>query len=258
MQTPSDISAWPPPSLPCFSCGELLVRATPKCPVCQMDQSPQARDRAAALAGDWYVLGKRGRSSFGVNINVILQRIAQGRIAPTTVLRGPATRGEWAMAGAIPGLARLVGLCHVCGSKVDPAAVWCACGEKIDEIPARPPEQSPAAKFDGSDSLGGFQKFLLGEASGTHGGIKSGSHPAVARDPTASRPAVAAAPRPIERSGIPPMVLVAGAALIGALLAFGLGMLFSRMTKNTTAQTRDSQQSPVAGAPQHGSPQAMN
>ncbi|MCA9300441.1 MAG: hypothetical protein KDA28_15325, partial [Phycisphaerales bacterium] len=79
--------------------------------------------------GPWFIRDEARPFQPGCNYEVVRRLVARGRLTPNTVLRGPTTRQFWTLAKRTPSVANLLGLCHSCQEKVDPADYMCrSCG----------------------------------------------------------------------------------------------------------------------------------
>lgn len=124
-----------PTSRACRACGGLL--------------DPASRAATARDIGPWF-LRDESRPFFPGCTGERLQRmIRDGQLTPDAIVRGPTTGGFWLPARRVPGLSRLLGLCHGCGAMVGEADEACArCGiglgfEAPVDAPAASAEPGP-------------------------------------------------------------------------------------------------------------------
>ena len=123
----------------CPYCGHVQVvadnAAVPdQCEECRGLFEPLSRRATQISMGPWYIRDKKNPFRPGASFEVISKMAKNGRIKPTTVLRGPSTKQFWSVARNVPGIAHLLGYCHKCNGKVKPDDKVCgACGEKFDE-----------------------------------------------------------------------------------------------------------------------------
>ena len=75
--------------------------------------------------GPWMIRDKANPFRPGCSYETLTRMVRAGRVTPTTVLRGPSTHQFWSVARNVPGVAHLVGYCHVCGAHVQPTDAKC-------------------------------------------------------------------------------------------------------------------------------------
>ncbi|MBX3406138.1 MAG: hypothetical protein KF869_05170 [Phycisphaeraceae bacterium] len=85
--------------------------------------------------GPWFIRDETNPFLPGFSLATLRQLVRRGRIAPDTVIKGPSTRQFWSYARNVPGVAHLLGACHVCRAAAKPTDAQCtACGASF-EIP---------------------------------------------------------------------------------------------------------------------------
>jgi hypothetical protein len=79
--------------------------------------------------GPWFIRDLAHPFRPGCSFETLRDLIRRGRIAPETVIRGPATHQFWTFAGRAPAVANLLGNCHNCRGPASPEEFACrACG----------------------------------------------------------------------------------------------------------------------------------
>jgi predicted nucleic acid-binding Zn ribbon protein len=82
--------------------------------------------------GPWSIRDGERPHYPGVAFEVLAALAERGDLTPASVVRGPGTGQFWARAGSVPGVARLVGVCHACGAPVRRSDDRCGrCGEGL-------------------------------------------------------------------------------------------------------------------------------
>ncbi|MEX2213700.1 MAG: hypothetical protein WD768_06210 [Phycisphaeraceae bacterium] len=123
----------------CPYCGHVQVvpdnaSVPDQCAECRGLFEPLSRRATQISMGPWYIRDKKNPFRPGASFEVISKMARNGRIKPTTVLRGPSTKQFWSVARNVPGISHLLGYCHKCNAKVKADDKVChACGEKFDE-----------------------------------------------------------------------------------------------------------------------------
>ncbi len=117
----------------CPYCGH-MQNGGDKCDLCGGLFEPLSRKATQIAMGPWFLRDSRMPFRPGCSYEVIKKQAKAGRIKPATVLRGPTTKQFWSVARNVPGIAHLIGYCHDCGEKVDPASTTCRhCGTAFSE-----------------------------------------------------------------------------------------------------------------------------
>ena len=76
--------------------------------------------------GPWFVRDAEHPFRGGMAYERLVEMIDGGEITRYTVVRGPTTGQLWTVVRKTPGLAHLLGDCHQCNAKVEPAATRCS------------------------------------------------------------------------------------------------------------------------------------
>ncbi len=101
--------------------------------------SPAAAPAAGAgqaPPGDaWEVMRPTGEPTAPLSFATLMKLVREKRVQPSTILRGPLTRGVWRQARFTPKLCRLFGTCHYCGAKLPPGAALCAACKTNPDLP---------------------------------------------------------------------------------------------------------------------------
>ncbi len=107
------------------SAGRRTTRRRPPARACTMENTPQTRKATKSRIGPWYVLQSRNPAAPGHAVGHPAGVRAQGRVKPTSIVRGPTTHQLWRYAGQVKGLSREFGACYSCARRVDKAASIC-------------------------------------------------------------------------------------------------------------------------------------
>ena len=122
----------------CPFCGTTGVSASNSCPGCGTQDSPVSRERAKSTVGPWQVLDPNHPSAQGINFHTLKLLISEGRVIPTSVVRGPTTAQLWKPAGKVKGLSREFGLCYSCDARIDRTAALCPNCNRSQTLPFDP------------------------------------------------------------------------------------------------------------------------
>lgn len=83
--------------------------------------------------GPWFVRDSASPFRPGCSYQTLAALIGRGRVTTSTIIRGPTTRQFWMLARSIPGVAHLLGECHACHTKCNPADKLCVqCGARFE------------------------------------------------------------------------------------------------------------------------------
>lgn len=113
------------PSTICPYCGALPPEG-PVCAHCGGLLDPASRAATAAEIGPWSVRDVSRPFFPGCSLARLKRMIRDGQLHRETVIRGPTTGGFWMIAEEVPGIARLLGCCHKCGTSVDTTEQSCS------------------------------------------------------------------------------------------------------------------------------------
>ena len=105
---------------PCPFCGQPLPDGAARCAQCKMPLDERTRSSLERLMGPWFVFEPGKPSAPGVSWAKFLSLVEKGKVAPTTVIRGPATGGWWKLAQDTPAVALRLGLCWSCHAPQPP------------------------------------------------------------------------------------------------------------------------------------------
>jgi hypothetical protein len=112
----------------CPYCGHVQPAAA-RCVRCGGLFETLSRDATQTTMGPWFVRDAAQPFLPGCSYEVLVRQAQSGRLTGESIVRGPTTRQFWMFARHVPGVAHLVGLCHRCGSSVDPLGSACgSCG----------------------------------------------------------------------------------------------------------------------------------
>jgi len=170
------------------------------------ERTRRALDR---LMGPWFVLDEVNPSGPGVSWKKMLSLIERGKVTPETIVRGPATGGQWRFAGQSPSVATRLGLCWSCQSPLPPvrtASVCEQCGAALNG-PVNWPDEldvAPAAPVSSADEE---PARAIPTARGVRAARGGGNGKAPLVAPVVARPPKAAPPPPAEEppsAGEPP------------------------------------------------------
>ena len=109
----------------CPYCGAAQT-AGRRCGGCGVDFDPLTRREIQNGMGPWFVRDAEHPFRGGMAYERLVEMIDDGEITRYTVVRGPTTSQLWTVVRKIPGLAHLLGDCHECNAKVEPAATRCS------------------------------------------------------------------------------------------------------------------------------------
>lgn len=99
------------------------------CEKCRGSFEPLSRQATQNIMGPWQVRNERNPFVPGVSYEMLKDMAAKGKVARTTVVRGPGTKQFWSLACNAPGVAVLLGECHNCHAAVRPDEFLCStCG----------------------------------------------------------------------------------------------------------------------------------
>lgn len=106
---------------PCPYCGTTAATEnTARCSHCNGLVEPLSLKATQLAMGPWFIRDKRRPFMPGVNTQTLREQVSAGRIKPDTIVRGPTTHQFWMRADHVPGLSRLLGICHSCQAEVSP------------------------------------------------------------------------------------------------------------------------------------------
>lgn len=147
----------------CPYCG-MVSKSSARCSSCKGYFDPLSRQASQNAMGPWFVLDPACPTRPGCSFETVRELVRRGRIAKSTVVRGPSTRQFWNYACRTPGLANLLGECHNCHAPVEPAMPACpGCGASFALVDDRqhlglaavhllPGQASPEAIVEHSES----------------------------------------------------------------------------------------------------------
>jgi len=134
----------------------------------------------SGMMGPWFVLDERIPTAPGVSWPKFLSLIEKGKVAPGTVVRGPATGGLWTPAGRAPLVARHLGLCWSCQSPLPPDETLKSCprcGRNLNgpaNWPDPPPPDDEAASAQVEEEAGGaIDDLIEAGAAGRNGAARA-------------------------------------------------------------------------------------
>lgn len=112
----------------CPYCGHVSANAK-SCERCRGMFEPLSRQASQNAMGPWFIRDENSPFLPGFSLSTLRQMVKRGRIAPDTIIKGPSTRQFWAYARSVPGVAHLLGSCHVCKAAANAEQAACAaCG----------------------------------------------------------------------------------------------------------------------------------
>lgn len=149
----------------CPYCGHVSA-GVKSCERCRGLFEPLSRQASQNAMGPWFIRDENNPFLPGFSLATLVQLVRRGRIAPDTVIKGPTTRQFWSYARNVPGVAHLLGACHVCRAPARAGDTQCgACGasfeapddrEHLGLAPIRLlPGQADAAEVAGSHKASG-------------------------------------------------------------------------------------------------------
>lgn len=130
----------------CPYCGESTdlvanseqVSGTPRCRACLAFLDPLSKDVTQGHMGPWFLRDPARPFYPGLAFDVLVVLISRGEVTRETVIRGPGSGQFWMRAGAVPGVAQLLGVCHACRAETPKGAKQCtACGVRFPAFPER-------------------------------------------------------------------------------------------------------------------------
>jgi len=103
-----------------------------RCPSCKGLLDELSIHATRGHMGDWFIRDEGSPFRPGCSLATLRTMIERGRVVPTSVVRGPDTDQFWHLAGRVPRIAKLMGICHECGVHVAPDAIECmSCGTHL-------------------------------------------------------------------------------------------------------------------------------
>lgn len=116
----------------CPYCGHVSASAK-ACERCRGVFEPLSRQASQNAMGPWFIRDESNPFLPGFSLATLRQMVRRGRITPDTIIKGPSTRQFWAYARSVPGVAHLLGACHVCRATANADLTSCsACGASFD------------------------------------------------------------------------------------------------------------------------------
>ena len=114
----------------CPYCGSMHKDHLPDvCQHCNGPLHPDSREQTKRDLGPWFMRDTSRPFAPGMRYEKLLRCVSEGKIRPTTVVRGPTTSQFWTVARKVPGLSHHFGLCHACQAPASPEDEAClACG----------------------------------------------------------------------------------------------------------------------------------
>ena len=112
--------------LVCPFCG--VLQDTPEEEVCAVCTRLIGRSTIVVAEnemGPWWIRREEFPFRPGMTYDHIADFARNGKIDEQTIIRGPTTKQLWDIARRVKGIAHLMGRCHACGVKVDPASRSC-------------------------------------------------------------------------------------------------------------------------------------
>ncbi len=129
--TPRTPAARPTPqprAVVCPYCGT-VSGDTIKCDRCGGRFDPLSRQATQNAMGPWRMRDEAVPSRPGCNYETLRKLVDGGRVTRSSVIAGPTTRQFWMLAGRVPGVAHLLGVCHSCQAEVEREQYACTrCG----------------------------------------------------------------------------------------------------------------------------------
>lgn len=103
-----------------------------RCPSCKGLLDELSIHATRGHMGDWFIRDEASPFRPGCSLATLRTMIDRGRVTPTSVVRGPDTEQFWHLAGRVPRIARLMGICHECGLHISPDSPECvSCGTQL-------------------------------------------------------------------------------------------------------------------------------
>jgi hypothetical protein len=116
----------------CPYCGHVSA-GVKSCERCRGLFEPLSRQASQNAMGPWFIRDENNPFLPGFSLATLVQLVRRGRIAPDTVIKGPTTRQFWSYARNVPGVAHLLGACHVCRAPARAGDTRCgACGASFE------------------------------------------------------------------------------------------------------------------------------
>lgn len=205
----------------CPYCGHVSGAAGARsCERCRGLFEPLSRQASQNAMGPWFIRDEANPFLPGFSLATLRQLVRRGRIVPDTIIKGPSTRQFWSYARNVPGVAHLLGSCHICRAAARPTDVQCAgCGasfevpddrENLGLAPVRLlPGQADAAEVAAAASAGGSRPPVTPEIG----------EPAVGAEVDADRLIAARHRRRRAQRRTTVGIVVAGLGLIGLIVA---------------------------------------
>jgi len=109
----------------CPYCGNTQQTPHDRCASCGGFFDPRSLKVSQKHMGPWFIRDRDHPFRPGCSYEVLVREIEQGKIKPTTILRGPTTRQFWSVARNVAGVAHRLGYCHACGAHVQPNDARC-------------------------------------------------------------------------------------------------------------------------------------
>lgn len=97
----------------------------PRCVACRGFLDPLSRQASQNAMGPWFIRNPDSPFQIGCSYETITAMVSRGRVTLESILRGPTTSQFWSPAKRVPGVAHLLGVCHNCGTGVDPEETFC-------------------------------------------------------------------------------------------------------------------------------------
>ncbi|MCH2160581.1 MAG: hypothetical protein MK085_01770 [Phycisphaerales bacterium] len=169
----------------CPYCGAAQTAGS-RCGACGAGFDAETRLETQNRMGPWFIRDPDRLFQAGYSYEQMVATITAGAIGRYTVVRGPTTGQLWTVARKTPGLAHLLGDCHVCNAKVPDGATRCpdchtVFGAWLDRNHLGLPEiHTLPGEPDGDDSEQSLEQVPLHEVAGfrpsTSEGISSFLH----------------------------------------------------------------------------------
>ena len=102
-----------------------------QCVSCKGRFEPLSRQATQNAMGPWQLRDANQPFRPPCSYETIVRLVQRGKIAPTTIVRGPTTRQFWSYARDTPGVAVLLGRCHACHTEISPDDRCCPSCEAI-------------------------------------------------------------------------------------------------------------------------------
>jgi len=104
----------------CPYCGRNLTGQpeSDRCDVCSGLQDPLSRQATGNAMGPWFVRDEKYPFRPGCNYETLRRLISRGKVTSDSIIRGPTTGQFWELAGRVPSVSHLFGLCYQCSGSV--------------------------------------------------------------------------------------------------------------------------------------------